>query len=384
MRSNRKLPSWKAVSKYYPYIAVTVLFAVCGIVFIFKSHADTLSSAAELENGTIYGAAASVTDSGASGDKAVRFGQTIGSSSFIIGTNNGGGWGAGPAATLVNAGIKWDRMEFNMPSMNPPYQTVADDIGYGFSITGIINTDDSIDLKNINVNDYANYGVSIIKANPNIKLWEVINEPYYKGDRSKADAASYGKLYLALYNAVKGSDISGVTLMFNMFGDYSVSDGNWSQDANNGGWLRDAVNANPGLKQAIASQAYAVHPYGNGSPDENSADDHGIASLAAQEQVSQQVIGSIPPFYLTEHGYNKNDMTGSVCSNNEQEVAYKLMVSYNTFVSDPHVKGIWWYSSHDDDTGLFGLMNDDGSTRPAFNALKLYTDGKQHTPTCTP
>jgi hypothetical protein len=33
------------------------------------------------------------------------------------------------------------------------------------------------------------------------------------------------------------------------------------------------------------------------------------------------------------------------------------------------VDGIWWYESHDDGTGQWGYVNNDGSMRMAFQAL---------------
>jgi endoglucanase len=57
-------------------IIAVVFFVVAGAVFSIMSRAATSSLSLESENGTVKGSAASVTDTGASASKAVRFGAT--------------------------------------------------------------------------------------------------------------------------------------------------------------------------------------------------------------------------------------------------------------------------------------------------------------------
>jgi hypothetical protein len=102
---------------------------------------------------------------------------------------------------------------------------------------------------------------------------------------------------------------------------------------------------------------------------ESYADEEGVAAVAAQEAVAQKVLGSIPPFYVTEFGYalDKCGAPEGACSQAEQ--ASKAKSAYEALLADPHVKGIWWYQSHDDGTGAWGYMNEDNTTRPSFSVL---------------
>ena len=71
----------------------------------------------------------------------------------------------------------------------------------------------------------------------------------------------------------------------------------------------------------------------------------------------------------TEFGYDLNSCGRDLGACSQQEQASKLTAAYDVFTADPHIAGIWWYQSHDDSTGHFGLMNNDNSTRPSFTAL---------------
>jgi hypothetical protein len=209
-----------------------------------------------------------------------------------------------------------------------------------------------------------------------------VNEDYYKG--GQAEPAAYGALFMSLYDAVKANGLSDKTLLFNMFGDYSMPDGNWSQDANNGGWLRDAVKATPDLPAALSQEAMSTHNYG--PIGQNHADESGTDAVAAQEALAKTVIGTVPPFYITEWGIDMVDQNlATHCgADRQQGQAYDMTAGYNAFLADPNVRGIWWYSAHDDGTGQWGLFNNDNTTRPSFNALVKSLDLKQHTPSCTP
>ena len=221
-------------------VVLTVLIvAATGTYVLTRSHAATPYVSVNAANGTLSGSAQQVQNcSGASnGSSCVVFGGTTSSSPVILGADVDGGQGATMAGIFVRAGITWDRKEFSMPSMTSNFGSPAQDASYGLSTIAIINTGDSTPLSSINATAYANYGLSLIQANPSIKLWEVLNEAYYKG--GVADPQNYGKLYLALYNAVKSSGISGVKLMFNMWGDYQLPSGGFSDDCCGGAQTRN-------------------------------------------------------------------------------------------------------------------------------------------------
>ena len=101
-------------------------------------------------------------------------------------------------------------------------------------------------------------------------------------------------------------------------------------------------------------------------------DDYGVNAAAADEAVARAVLGSIPPFYITEFGYDLARCGTGIGACSPREQASKLRAAYAVFLADPHVAGIWWYQSHDDSTGRFGYMNRNGTVRPAFNALSSF------------
>jgi hypothetical protein len=177
-------------------------------------------------------------------------------------------------------------------------------------------------------------------------------------------------MYLAAVVEMKAAGIH-IPLLFNMWGDYpkggNSSPSGWSQDANGGGWLRDAVNGVPGLAAAILANGLSSHPYG--ALGENSADEEGVQAVAAQESVAKTVLGTTPPLYITEFGYamSRCGAPDGACSQLDQ--ANKMHAAYEALLSDPHVAGIWWYESHDDSNGSFGFMNNDNTTRPSFSVL---------------
>lgn len=282
----------------------------------------------------------------------------------IIGTNDAAGWGPAAARTILQGNITWNRVE-----LGSPYNTLASSRSDGFKALAIVNnTNDETPLSAVNPSVWGAGVVSELEGNPGVSIAEAGNEAYLKGD--VAEPVQYGRMYLAAVEDMQAAGIH-IPLLFNMTGDIPLSSwanpNGWSEDAKGGGWLRDAVNGVPGLAGAILANGISVHPYG--AVGENSHDDWGTASVAADEAVAKAVLGSVPPFYVTEIGFDLRscgDPAGA-CSRREQ--ASKLQAAYAALLTDPHVAGIWWYQSHDDSTGRWGFMDRDGSVRPSFKAL---------------
>jgi hypothetical protein len=285
----------------------------------------------------------------------------------IIGTNDAAGWGPTFAHTLLAGHITWNRVEIGSPN-NP----ISLSQQYGFRSIAIVgNTPDGTPLSSYSPTQWAQTVVTQLAEHPEIALAEAGNEMYYK--HGTADPVQYGRMYLAAVNAVKAAGIH-TPLLFNMFGDYAVTSPNgstsWSQDAHNGGWLRDAVNGVPGLASAISANGLSTHPYG--AVGEDQADDAGVKSVAGQEAVARTVLGTTPPFYITEFGYDLAACGAPRGACSLQEQASKMQAAYNVFLADPSVAGIWWYQAHDDSTGQFGFINEGNTTRPAFGVISAF------------
>ena len=247
--------------------------------------------------------------------------------------------------------------------------TVAPSLKDGFKVLAIVNNPgDSTRLSSINPSQWGAGVVSELKSNSGVSIAEAGNEMYLKG--GVAEPVQYGRLYMAAIEAMKAAGIH-IPLLFDLAGDYPEGSWSnpkgWSQDASGGGWLRDAVKAVPGLAGAILANGVSIHPYG--ALRESAMDSAGVASAATDEGVARTVLGSIPPFYITEFGYDLNSCGAPKGACGESEQASKMKAAYGAFKADPHVAGIWWYQSHDDGTGRFGYMNNNGSTRPAYHTL---------------
>ncbi len=285
----------------------------------------------------------------------------------IIGTNNGAGWGESFAKTILAGHITWNRVEIGSEA-----NTIAESVQEGYHNLAIVgNPNDNTPLSQIEPNAWAAEVVSQLKNNPGISIAEAGNEMYLKG--GIAEPVQYGKMYLAAVNAKNAAGIH-TPLLFNMFGDYAIgpwaNSSGWSQDANNGGWLRTAVNAVPGLATAILANGLSSHPYG--ALNENTADYGGVKAIPAQEAVAKTVLGATPPIYITEFGYNLNSCGEPAGACTQEEQATKTKAAYKAFLADPHVAGIWWYQMHDDGTGQFGFLNDNDTPRPTYNILSAF------------
>jgi hypothetical protein len=291
-------------------------------------------------------------------------------SGAIIGTNDGAGWGPAAARTILAGHIAWDRVEIGGTS------SVAASRADGFDVLAIAgNTDDGTPLSQVNPVQWGQGVVSELRSNPGAAIAEAANEAYLKG--GVADPAQYGRMYIA---AVRDLQAAGIRtpLLFNMTGDYprgswSAPTG-WSQDSSGGGWLRDAVRAVPGLAGAILANGISIHPYG--ALGENHHDDYGVSAAAADESVAQAVLGAIPPFYITEFGYDLNACGRDLGACSERQQATKMKAAYDVLLDDPHLAGIWWYQSHDDSTGHFGYMTASGATRPSYATLASIAGGQ--------
>jgi hypothetical protein len=283
---------------------------------------------------------------------------------MIIGVNDASGWGVESARLILGGHITWDR--FSVKAWAPATQT---SLSYGFNVLGIVaNLGDSTALAAVEPLAWGNEVVNELTAHPQIAIAEAGNEMYLKA--GTANPAQYGRMYLAAVKAMRAKHIH-VPLLFNMIGDYPhgtwSSPKGWSEDAKGGGWLRDAVNAVPGLASAILENGISIHPYG--ALSENNHDNWGVLAAAADERVAQAVLGAIPPFYITEFGYDLARCGRDLGACTKLEQASKLRAAYKAFEADPHVFGIWWYESHDDSTGRWGLLNSNNTKRPAFGAL---------------
>jgi hypothetical protein len=168
-------------------------------------------------------------------------------------------------------------------------------------------------------------------------------------------------MYMALAHAIDAAGITGVTLIFNSFGDYETAGGELSLMANGRGWLGDALKAEPELKQRVSD--FSNHPYGIPGVKYVHGD-WGMEGLEAQHQDAVSLGFSKTAFYATEYGESDTHPSSL------QIQAERIKWAYGRMLSMPFVRGVWYYQLHDDSTGGWGLVSGSWEPRPALSVLE--------------
>jgi hypothetical protein len=278
---------------------------------------------------------------------------------MIVGANGASNYGAADAAYVLGDGIKSSRIELG----NDAATTAT---GYGFrNIVAIVgNTPDWQPLEQIDEAAWLTEATRQVKEGlaAGITLFEVINEPYYKGT-----SGSRPDVYAKLYASLRRQNLGG-TLLFAAFGDYYVAaTGRWSQDANAGGWFRDAIAAVPDLKDLV--DAFAFHAYG--PVGYNYADRAGPGALEALHSLASQLGFPKIDFYVPEMGFHIGGPNDAPYVPDAATQATKYKEVLDRFASLGWVKGVWPYQIHDDGTGNWGLISASNpwTPRPAYQVL---------------
>jgi hypothetical protein len=94
-----------------------------------------------------------------------------------------------------------------------------------------------------------------------------------------------------------------------------------------------------------------MHPYGEAG--ENRANDGGPLALWAQHQQAVSLGFQNTDYYATEYGVQ---VEGVPDPSSLERQAQEVEAVYSELVSYGFVKGIWYYQTHDDDTGQWGLV----------------------------
>src|ERR1039458_7837698 len=101
-------------TKQITSVLVVLIVAGVGTYLLVGSHAATPYASITADKGTLANGATSQSCTGASDGNCVMFGNS--NPSVIFGVDGSGGSGAGLAAIFTNGGIKWDRIDYVMPT----------------------------------------------------------------------------------------------------------------------------------------------------------------------------------------------------------------------------------------------------------------------------
>jgi hypothetical protein len=429
-------------TKQITSVLVVLIVAGIGTYLLIGSHAATPYASITADKGTLANGATSQSCTGASDGNCAVFGSSM-SSSVILGADGIGGWGQTGAQIFTKSKITGERLRYVMPGTTASYESATQASQWGLNGFGLIMTPTGVNSQGQGIQEplsqtspaaYAAYAYQVIQQNPTVNVWELGNEQYFYGT-----AAQYGAQYLAVYNAVNGitsgyTKLPGKTLMFNIWGDYQLPNGQYSDDAGpnilgysgGGGWLADAVDTTPGLKADI--QAISTHPYGglnvaldycSSNGVEGAVTPYALAGLPSGyngptttcrttqycypngcsiEGMAQEYLGRIPPIYITEYGIPRSQINVSTssggdpgyqtsCSTESGGQAYLLTEALNIFLKDSHVAGMYWYDAYHPTSNPGGTELVDGNPEPAFNALVNelnFNSSSPPKPSCNP
>jgi hypothetical protein len=285
---------------------------------------------------------------------------------MIVGANGAENYGAADASQGLSAGITSARIELGRDA-------AITATGYGFrNVIAIVgNTPDSTPLEQIDPAAWLTEATRQVKEGlaAGITLFDVMNEPFYKGTNG-----SRPDIYAKLYASLRRRNLGG-TLLFQGFGDYYVAAARrWSQDANGGGWFRDAIAAVPDLKSLV--DGFSFHAYG--PVGYNYADRAGPGALEALHSLARRLGFRNTDFYVPEMGFHIGGPNDESYVPDAATQAAKYKQVLDRFASLEWVKGVWPYQTHDDGTGSWGLISTDSpwTPRPAYHVLVEFS--KQH------
>jgi len=285
-------------------------------------------------------------------------------SGVIIGTNDALGWGPEVAKKTLAAGLRSARLEAGA-GLNTPQH--AREEGFTNNIVIVGNTPDGSTLATVNTASWTATTLTEVKeaAANGDSLIEVGNEMFLKG--GQAEPVKYAEMYVSLDSAVKAAGVSGVKLLFNDYGDYDPN-GVWSLVQHGGGWLGDALRAQPTLRTIVAG--FTNHPYGR--PGENQEDNWGPGALFAEHAQAVTLGFTNTDFYVSEFGV-RAEAGGATGSASLAQQAELVRAVYTELIDTGYVKGIWFYESHDESsTSKWGFVSGSWTPRPVLGVLEEF------------
>ncbi|HEY3759749.1 MAG TPA: hypothetical protein VGL37_08300 [Solirubrobacteraceae bacterium] len=230
----------------------------------------------------------------------------------------------------------------------------------------LINTggkENKISLGEIVPATYAEKFVSIVssvmKEHPGATVFEIINEPWEKGER-KNNASRYGEICKATYEkveeAVSKKELPSMpTLLVAAFGRYVNAAGEFREPEEGHGWIIDLYSGWSEGKKKI--NGWSCHPYG-WSYGVYNGQSNGLQSAAAQHATIVAQGGSgANNVWITECGYDRAKKTEGGEELTEAEQAAKIQHLLETaweWYAEGWLKAVMIYNNESAGWGIFG------------------------------
>ena len=263
------------------------------------------------------------------------------------------------AVLLREAGLKILRLSFNPGSLSNLNSLVPAVKAQGLDVLGLLYNRSLLDA-----NDLAGWGawvrstVSAFKSY--VKVWEVWNEPDWNTGfgptGSEGDVAKYVQWLQVAYQQAKIADPTCIVLGGSL-SCLQSSTLTWLANMYGNG----AKNFMDGL---------SVHPYcGNSSPLPPNQTSGGKAFWKIQDARDIMVAqgDAAKPVWVTEDGWSTSNVSDALQA---QHLADALIYAKSNY---PFLETFIIYQWQDGGGFNFGLMREDGSLKPSYEAVKQFT-----------
>lgn len=300
-------------------------------------------------------------------------GEEANEPAVVIGLSGASAMGEAVGNKLKALGFSSERLEAGGAGSTMEQSCRA---GWRGDVVTVGNTKNSQQLSTINTASWVSSTLAQVKEAVSFgyTLLEVGNEMEVKGTHQgpkgewiagQAEPAKYAEMFMALSDAVQGAGLK-VQLLFSGGGDYERPNGTWSQIDHSGGWLADALKAQPGLLSAVGG--FAEHPYGRAYED--NGEHHGPGGLVDLHANEVSLGFENTNAYITEYGVQYTPgQEGPFSASTLALQAQRIKEAFQEFLALPYVRGIWYYEVHDDSTGSWGLVSGLYEPRPSLSTV---------------
>lgn len=194
---------------------------------------------------------------------------------------------------------------------------VAEMIAAGLTRPTVILNCESL-LSKVNAAAFGKNAVAIVKKvredHPTAEvIFEIVNEPQFKGPNKKSNASDYGAIVKATLEEARLAAIPTAIFYVTAFGTYvkvnaeGVSTGTFSNPFAGEGWIADMLTAQPSLKAGGANEitGWVSHNYGRAWEASSEVNGGFAAAVALRDYARQRGAGGLENWAITEFGFNE-------------------------------------------------------------------------------
>lgn len=282
------------------------------------------------------------------------------------------------AQLVVDSGAKWIRLDVD----NNFNSAVTIAHAKGLKVLGILGSwMFPYKSTNIGLTDWQSKVTSYVTQNPSVEAWEIWNEPAnptypllnlnITAPNSQSNLTTIAQFYYNMCQTAKPIirqyNANATIVLMGGLNLYSNTDPHLALDEQFA-----QLTANMGISQYGDAISIHAYPWGATQPTQSVWDSY-TNTLNYYRLTFPNM-----PIWVTETGQQlKLNSTKQIDVNNEDIPAQYLVKATRLFQTQPNVTHMFWYSLWDNQWEVnqtnpqyFGLLNSDGTHRPAFNQLQ--------------